>query len=68
MACPTEYNKIAKWDKKIRKYNRLCSELQERREGYTVKVVPTITGCLGGGMKKMKVSDKFSNTIIMVKN
>ena len=33
-----------------------------------MKVVPTITGCLGGGMKNMKVSDKFSNTIIMIKN
>ena len=38
MACPNENNKIAKQDGKIRKYNRLCFELQERREGYTVKV------------------------------
>ena len=38
MACPNENNKIAKQDGKIRKYNRLCFELQERREVYTVKV------------------------------
>ena len=30
MACPNENNKIAKQDGKIRKYNRLCFELQER--------------------------------------
>ena len=29
MACPNEYNKIAKRDKKIAKYNRLCFEFQE---------------------------------------
>ena len=33
MACPNEYNKIAKRDEKIAKYNRLCFELRERREG-----------------------------------
>ena len=54
MACPNEYNKIAKRDEKIAKYSRLCFELRERQEGYTVKVIPTITGCLGGGMKKLK--------------
>ena len=56
MACPNENNKIAKRDEKIGKYNRLCFELRERREGYTVKVVPTIIGCLGGGMKELKES------------
>ena len=54
MACLNENNKIAEQDKKIGKYNRLCFELRERREGYTVKVVPTITGCLGGSMKELK--------------
>ena len=54
MACSTEYNKITKRDKKIAKYNRLCFELQERREGYTVKVIPTISGSLGGGMKELE--------------
>ena len=48
---PNEYNKIAKWDKKIGKYNRLCLELRERWEGYTVNVIPTIFRSLGGGMK-----------------
>ena len=56
MACPNEYNKIGKRDGKIGKYNRLCFELRERREGYTVKVIPTIIGCLGGGMKELKES------------
>ena len=54
MVCPNENNKIAKQDGKIRKYNRLCFELQERREGYTVKITPTIIRCLGGGMKELK--------------
>ena len=56
MACLNENKKIAKQDKKIGKYNRLCFELRERREGYTVKVVATITVCLGGGMKELKES------------
>ena len=54
MACPNEYNKIVIRDKEIAKYNRLCFELWERRESYTVKVIPTIIGCLGGGMKELK--------------
>ena len=56
LAYPNENNKIAKWDEKIGKYNRLCFELRERRDGYTVKVVPTIIGCLGGGMKEVNES------------
>ena len=54
MACPNEYNKIAKRDEKIAKYNRLWNGLGERREGYTVKEIPTIIGCFGGGMKELK--------------
>ena len=50
MACPNEYKR----DEKIEKYNRLCFELRERREGYTVNVIPSITGCLRGGMKELK--------------
>ena len=57
MACPNENNKIAKRVQKIGKYSRLCFELR-KREGYTVKVVPTIIGCLGGGMKELKESIK----------
>ena len=44
MACPNEYNKIAKRDEKIANYNRLCFELWEWWEGYTVKVFPTFIG------------------------
>ena len=54
MACPKEYNKVAKRDEKIGKYHRLCFELRERQEGYNVKVFPTITQCLGGGKKELK--------------
>ena len=54
MACPNEFNKIAKRDKKVAKYNRSCFESREQREGYTVKMIPTIIGCLGGGIKELK--------------
>ena len=54
MACPNENNKIAKRDEKIGKYNRLCFELWEQRERYTVKKTPATTRCLGGGMKELK--------------
>ena len=56
MACPNENNKIVKRDEKIGKCSRLCFELRERREDYTVKVVPSIIGCLGGGMRELKES------------
>ena len=56
IACPNENNKMANRDEKIGKYNRLCSELRKRREGYRAKVIPTIIGCLGGGMKELKES------------
>ena len=56
MACPNENNKIAKRDENIGKYRRLCFELRERREGCKVKVVPSIIGCLGGGMRELKES------------
>ena len=54
MACPNEANKEAKREEKIRKYQQLCFELRERREGYTITVIPTVIGCLGGGMKELK--------------
>ena len=56
MTCPNESNKIAKRDEKIGKYNRLCFELRERREGYTVKVIPRIIGYLEGGLKEQRKS------------
>ena len=33
-------------------------ELRERREGFTVNIIPTIIGCLGGGIKELKESLK----------
>ena len=56
MAFPNENNKMAKRDEKIGKYNRLWFEFRERREGYTAKVIPTIIGYVGGGMKELKQS------------
>ena len=54
MACPNESNKNVKREQKIRKYQHLCFELRERREGYKVKVIPSVIGCLGGGMKILR--------------
>ena len=54
MVFPNEYNKITIQDEKIGKCNRSCFELRERQERYTVKVFPSIIGCLGGGMKELK--------------
>ena len=56
VTCSNKYNKVVKRDEKIGDYPRLCFELRERREGYTVKVTPTITGCLGGRIKELKES------------
>ena len=54
MACPNEANRQVKREEKIKKYEQLCFELRERREGYTVKVIPIVIGCLGGDMKEFK--------------
>ena len=54
MACPNEKNKDEKREEKIRKYQQLCFELRERRQGYTVKFVPVIIACLGGGIKQLE--------------
>ena len=43
---------------KITRYRQLCFELCERREGFTVNVIPMIIGCLGGGIKELKESLK----------
>ena len=54
MECPNEANRQMKREEKIKKYEQLCFELRERRESYTVKVIPIVIGCLGGGMKELK--------------
>ena len=63
MACPNEWNKEEKREEKIRKYQQLCYEIRERRNGYKVKVVPAVIGCLGGGMKRLKddIGKLFNN-------
>ena len=58
MACPMESNRTKKRDDKVTKYQQLCFEVRERREGYTVEVIPTIIGCLGGGMKELRTNIK----------
>ena len=54
MARSNEANRQVKREEKIKKYEQLCFELRERREDYMVKVIPIVTGCLGGGMKELK--------------
>ena len=54
MACPNEANKNAKREEKIKKYEQLCFETRERRNGFTVKVIPIVIGCLRGGMRELK--------------
>ena len=54
MACPNESHKDEKRREKIRKYQQLCFELRERREDFTVKVVPSVISCLGSGLKRLK--------------
>ena len=63
MACPNESNKEKKREEKMRKYQQLCYEIRERRDGYKVKIIPVVIGCLGRGMKKMKddVKELFRN-------
>ena len=56
MACPVESNKDTKRINKITRYRQLCFELREQREVFTVNVIPTIIGCLGGGIKELKES------------
>ena len=58
MACLMESNRTKKRDDKVTKYQQLCFEIRERREGYTVEVIPMIIGCLGGGMKELRTNIK----------
>ena len=58
MACPIESNKDTKPMNKITRYRQLCFELRKRREGFTVNVILTIIGYLGGGIKELKESLK----------
>ena len=47
----------------MRKYQQLCYEIRERRDGYKVKIIPVVIDCLGGGMKRLKddVKELFKN-------
>ena len=63
MACPNESNKEKKREEKVKKYQQLCYEIRERRDGYKMKIIPVVIGCLGGGMKRLKddVKELFEN-------
>jgi len=54
MACPNEKNKDEKREEKMCKYQQLCFELREHRQGYSVEFVPVIIRCLGGGIKQLE--------------
>ena len=54
MACSNEKNKDWKREEKMCKYQQLFFELRERRQGYMVKFVPVVIGCLGGGNKAIR--------------
>ena len=58
MACPNEANRDVKREEKIKKYEQLCFETRERRNGFMVKVIPIVIGCLGGGMRELKKNMK----------
>ena len=46
MAWPNELNKEKKQEEKVKKYQQLCYEIRERRDGYKVKIIPVVIGCL----------------------
>ena len=43
MACPNEMNKEEKEQKKSVNINSCCYEIRERREGYIVKMIPSVS-------------------------
>ena len=62
MARPNESNKTEKQGEKIRKYQQLPYELQERGSGFMVRVVPIVIGCLKSGIKQLEedIRDLFN--------
>ena len=80
MACPMQQNIDTKRTDKLTRYRQLAFEMRERRNGYTVTIVPVIIGTLGGGMKKtinevtkllakhelvVRIAAKMQKTILM---
>ena len=56
-------NKDGKREEKIRKYLQLCYEVRERRDGYKVKVIPLVIGCLARGRNETterKYKERFA--------
>ena len=67
MVCPTETIKDMKREEKTRKYQQLCFELRER-QGYMVKVTPTLIGCLRGGLKELKTNIEVFSIMVTTTN
>ena len=63
MACPQQRNVETKQLKKLTKYRHLAFEMQERRPGYEILIIPIVIGALGGGMKQaiLDLGKIFSN-------
>lgn len=53
MTYPTEANISSKLLEKLQKW-QFSVEMPNRKLGFTDKIVPVATGCLGGGMKNWK--------------
>ena len=58
MACPNEKNIGEKHREKLTNNQQLAFEMQEKRPGYRVEIVPIVIGCLGGGMKQVECQVK----------
>jgi len=49
MASPATGNRRVERNKNIQQYQQLRFYLRKRRQGYKVKVIPSIRGCCSGG-------------------
>ena len=53
MSCPVELNKSTKGGEKIQKCQQLVFETSERLQGFKVKIILIIIGCLGGVIRQL---------------
>ena len=52
LACPQQHNLETKRAEKLTKYRQRAFEMNERRPGYMVTVIPVVIGALCGAIKK----------------
>ena len=52
--CPHERNIEIKYKEKIIKYQQLAYETREKRKNHEAKLMPLITGSLGGGVRRIQ--------------